>query len=190
MLVMINSIWKYFLATIPGSATLHAWQQLAQPHMGALLDHRPGVLTKGFCALAHEQEESEQDSWQLDQPEEDELSCDSFIAFSGEDSAPLDLTPSTSSSVCCNKNGDNSSSQSETLHVAHEKDEHVANMPLSFSRLSPASLQPSPEMNGHVDLKELQVFRGTTVDRAPGEGAPSWAHCTASTIPCNPGVWG
>lgn len=144
--------------------------------MGALLDHRPGVLTKGFCALAHEREESEQDSWQLDQPEEDELSCDSFIAFSGEDSAPLDLTPSTSSSVCCNKNGDNSGSQSETLHMAHEiiQDEHVANMPLSFSRHSPASSpQPSPEMNGHVDLKELQVFRGTPVDHAPGEGAHS-----------------
>uniref|UniRef100_A0A665T936 Trafficking protein, kinesin binding 1a n=1 Tax=Echeneis naucrates TaxID=173247 RepID=A0A665T936_ECHNA len=33
---------------LEGSATLHAWQQLAQPHMGALLDHRPGVVTKGF----------------------------------------------------------------------------------------------------------------------------------------------
>nr|XP_046254628.1 trafficking kinesin-binding protein 1-like isoform X5 [Scatophagus argus] len=57
---------------LEGSATLHAWQQLAQPHMGALLDHRPGVVTKGFRTLAHEQEQV--DSWQLDQPEEDELS--------------------------------------------------------------------------------------------------------------------
>uniref|UniRef100_A0A8P4K9U2 Trafficking kinesin protein 1 n=1 Tax=Dicentrarchus labrax TaxID=13489 RepID=A0A8P4K9U2_DICLA len=37
---------------LEGSATLHAWQQLAQPHMGALLDHRPGVVTKGFRSLA------------------------------------------------------------------------------------------------------------------------------------------
>uniref|UniRef100_A0A3Q3BGB7 Trafficking protein, kinesin binding 1a n=1 Tax=Kryptolebias marmoratus TaxID=37003 RepID=A0A3Q3BGB7_KRYMA len=36
---------------LEGSATLHAWQQLAQPHMGALLDHRPGVVTKGFRTL-------------------------------------------------------------------------------------------------------------------------------------------
>ncbi|CAB1420316.1 unnamed protein product [Pleuronectes platessa] len=40
---------------LEGSATLHAWQQLAQPHMGALLDDRPGVVTKGFRTLAHEQ---------------------------------------------------------------------------------------------------------------------------------------
>uniref|UniRef100_A0A3Q1EBU4 Trafficking protein, kinesin binding 1a n=1 Tax=Acanthochromis polyacanthus TaxID=80966 RepID=A0A3Q1EBU4_9TELE len=36
---------------LEGSATLHAWQQLAQPHMGALLDSRPGVVTKGFRTL-------------------------------------------------------------------------------------------------------------------------------------------
>uniref|UniRef100_A0A8C5D9N4 Trafficking kinesin-binding protein 1-like n=1 Tax=Gouania willdenowi TaxID=441366 RepID=A0A8C5D9N4_GOUWI len=56
---------------LEGSATLHAWQQLAQPHMGALLDHRPGVVTKGFRTLDHEHERD--DSWQLDQPEEDEI---------------------------------------------------------------------------------------------------------------------
>uniref|UniRef100_A0A7N8XAR3 Trafficking kinesin protein 1 n=1 Tax=Mastacembelus armatus TaxID=205130 RepID=A0A7N8XAR3_9TELE len=64
---------------LEGSATLHAWQQLAQPHMGALLDHRPGVVTKGFRTLAHEQEQ--EDSWQLDQPEEDEVSCNSFTGI-------------------------------------------------------------------------------------------------------------
>uniref|UniRef100_A0A3Q3T3Z1 Trafficking kinesin protein 1 n=1 Tax=Mastacembelus armatus TaxID=205130 RepID=A0A3Q3T3Z1_9TELE len=69
---------------LEGSATLHAWQQLAQPHMGALLDHRPGVVTKGFRTLAHEQEQ--EDSWQLDQPEEDEVSCNSFTGLSEEDS--------------------------------------------------------------------------------------------------------
>uniref|UniRef100_A0A8C7XB08 Trafficking protein, kinesin binding 1a n=1 Tax=Oryzias sinensis TaxID=183150 RepID=A0A8C7XB08_9TELE len=55
---------------LEGSATLHAWQQLAQPHMGALLDHRPGVVTKGFRNLLQDQEQ--EDGWQLDQPEEDE----------------------------------------------------------------------------------------------------------------------
>uniref|UniRef100_A0A3B4UG06 Trafficking kinesin protein 1 n=1 Tax=Seriola dumerili TaxID=41447 RepID=A0A3B4UG06_SERDU len=71
---------------LEGSATLHAWQQLAQPHMGALLDHRPGVVTKGFRTL-------------------DEVSCDSFTGLSEESTAPLDLPRSTSTpSVCCNKN--------------------------------------------------------------------------------------
>uniref|UniRef100_I3JJT3 Trafficking kinesin protein 1 n=1 Tax=Oreochromis niloticus TaxID=8128 RepID=I3JJT3_ORENI len=78
---------------LEGSATLHAWQQLAQPHMGALLDHRPGVVTKGFRTLAHEQEQEQEqeDNWQLDQPEEDEVSCDSFRGVLGESPAPTDL---------------------------------------------------------------------------------------------------
>ncbi|KAB0393325.1 hypothetical protein E2I00_006541 [Balaenoptera physalus] len=33
------------------SATLHHWQQLAQPHLGGILDPRPGVVTKGFRTL-------------------------------------------------------------------------------------------------------------------------------------------
>ncbi|XP_059363408.1 trafficking kinesin-binding protein 1-like isoform X3 [Carassius carassius] len=36
---------------LEGSATLHAWQQLAQPHLGGILDMRPGVVTKGFRTL-------------------------------------------------------------------------------------------------------------------------------------------
>ncbi|XP_070583491.1 trafficking kinesin-binding protein 1 isoform X3 [Erythrolamprus reginae] len=36
---------------LEGSATLHHWQQLAQPHLGGILDPRPGVVTKGFCTL-------------------------------------------------------------------------------------------------------------------------------------------
>ncbi|XP_036929645.1 trafficking kinesin-binding protein 1-like isoform X4 [Acanthopagrus latus] len=161
---------------LEGSATLHAWQQLAQPHMGALLDHRPGVVTKGFRTLAHEEQE---DGWQLDQPEEDELSCDSFTGLSGESPAPMDLPCSTSSpSVCCNKIGDiDDNSQSETLLgemcMAREgiqvKDGHVANMPFSFSTPSPSAspLPSSSEMNGHVDLKELQALQAAAVDRKP-----------------------
>ncbi|XP_029462121.1 trafficking kinesin-binding protein 2 isoform X2 [Rhinatrema bivittatum] len=36
---------------LEGSQTLHHWQQLAQPNLGALLDPRPGVVTKGFKPL-------------------------------------------------------------------------------------------------------------------------------------------
>lgn len=147
--------------------------------MGALLDHRPGVVTKGFCTLPHEQEQQERDSWQLDQPEEDELSCDSFLGFPEGVSASTDLPHSTSS--VCNKSSETDiSSQSEPLHgetyrtqeATQEKDGHVANT-LSLSRPPSASspLPTSLEMNGHVDLKELQAFRSTTVDRTPGEGA-------------------
>eukprot|EP00066_Takifugu_rubripes_P014433 XP_011603699.1 PREDICTED: trafficking kinesin-binding protein 1-like isoform X2 [Takifugu rubripes] len=158
---------------LEGSATLHAWQQLAQPHMGALLDHRPGVVTKGFRTLPHEQEQQEQDSWQLDQPEEDELSCDSFNGLQGGTSASVELPHSTSSDCDKSSEADNSS-QSETLpgeiyrvqDATPVKDGHVTNM-LSLSRPSSASspLPPSLEMNGHVDLRELQALRSTSMDR-------------------------
>uniref|UniRef100_UPI00398EE5E6 trafficking kinesin-binding protein 1-like n=1 Tax=Pristiophorus japonicus TaxID=55135 RepID=UPI00398EE5E6 len=36
---------------LEGSATLHHWQQLAQPNLAGLLDPRPGVVTKGFRPL-------------------------------------------------------------------------------------------------------------------------------------------
>uniref|UniRef100_A0A4W5JRS7 Trafficking protein, kinesin binding 1a n=1 Tax=Hucho hucho TaxID=62062 RepID=A0A4W5JRS7_9TELE len=36
---------------LEGSATLHQWQQLAQPNLGGILDTRPGVVTKDFRPL-------------------------------------------------------------------------------------------------------------------------------------------
>ncbi|XP_077362648.1 trafficking kinesin-binding protein 1 [Festucalex cinctus] len=40
---------------LEGSATLHHWQQLAQPHLGVILDARPGVVSKGYRPLELEQ---------------------------------------------------------------------------------------------------------------------------------------
>ncbi|XP_026226097.1 trafficking kinesin-binding protein 1 isoform X2 [Anabas testudineus] len=157
---------------LEGSATLHAWQQLAQPHMGALLDPRPGVVTKGFRTLAHEQDQ--EDSWELDQPEEDEVSCDSFTGLSGGTFTSLDLPCSTSTpSLCCNKNGDTDDNcQSKTLlgEVCGDKDanegkgDNVGNAALLFSSNFSCS---SEMMNGHVDLKELQALQAATVDHVP-----------------------
>ncbi|XP_052434454.1 trafficking kinesin-binding protein 1 isoform X3 [Carassius gibelio] len=53
---------------LEGSATLHAWQLLAQPHLGNLLDTRPGVVTKGFRPLELDLEEV----YQFTDLEEDE----------------------------------------------------------------------------------------------------------------------
>ncbi|XP_036441262.1 trafficking kinesin-binding protein 1 isoform X1 [Colossoma macropomum] len=55
---------------LEGSATLHAWQQLAQPNLGGILDARPGVVTKGFRPLQLDLEEV----YQFTDLEEDELS--------------------------------------------------------------------------------------------------------------------
>ncbi|XP_053719567.1 trafficking kinesin-binding protein 1-like isoform X1 [Synchiropus splendidus] len=42
---------------LEGSATLHHWQQLAQPHLGVILDPRPGVVSKGYRPLELELEQ-------------------------------------------------------------------------------------------------------------------------------------
>ncbi|KAM9738211.1 LOW QUALITY PROTEIN: trafficking kinesin-binding protein 1 [Menidia menidia] len=42
---------------LEGSATLLHWQQLAQPHLGVILDARPGVLPKGYRPLELELEQ-------------------------------------------------------------------------------------------------------------------------------------
>lgn len=167
---------------VSGSATLHAWQQLAQPHMGAMLDHRPGVVTKGFRTLPHEQEQGQEDSWELDQPEEDEVSCDSFAVLSEENSTSLDLSRSTSSvSTCGNINvNTDDSSQSEMLpgerceakEAIQGKDGHIGSMPILPSSASTSSSpSSSSKMNGHVDVKELQALKPGTADHMPGEGA-------------------
>lgn len=149
---------------LEGSATLHAWQQLAQPHMGGLLDHRPGVVTKGFRTLAHEQEHEE--SWQLDQPEEDDVSCDSFGSFSGESSAAMDLMHTTSLSSACSSLNCNIKDHNH-LEILQGADGQVVHKPLFAT-----SPLPSSEMNGHIGLKELQTLQPTAVDHMPGEGAP------------------
>ncbi|XP_035472579.1 trafficking kinesin-binding protein 1 isoform X3 [Scophthalmus maximus] len=163
---------------LEGSATLHAWQQLAQPHMGALLDDRPGVVTKGFRTLGHEQ--GQEDSWQLDQPEEDEALCDSFSGLSEECTAPFGLPSSTSTpAVCCSKNGDiDGSGQSKTFYrdtcgateAIRGKDELFGDTPHSLSSLSPSSSplpSSSERRNGHAVLQELQASQPATVDRMP-----------------------
>ncbi|XP_054898288.1 trafficking kinesin-binding protein 1 isoform X3 [Poeciliopsis prolifica] len=156
---------------LEGSATLHAWQQLAQPHMGALLDHRPGVVTKGFCTL--EQDREREDSWQLDQPEEDEASCDSFTGLSRESPAPTGSLHSTSAgSASCNINGSNqlegpNGGISGLEEAVEGKDGLIASALLS-SCPSPSSPGPSClEGSRHTDLKELQPLQPATVDRMP-----------------------
>ncbi|XP_028326316.1 trafficking kinesin-binding protein 1 isoform X3 [Gouania willdenowi] len=133
---------------LEGSATLHAWQQLAQPHMGALLDHRPGVVTKGFRTLDHEHERD--DSWQLDQPEEDEMSCDSFSGLFRESCYSADLPCSTSTPSNCYSRSNDAGASSHSS--AQGQDEHAANTQLPHLNSTPSSAPPSStEINGHVD---------------------------------------
>ncbi|KAG8442822.1 hypothetical protein GDO86_011583 [Hymenochirus boettgeri] len=63
---------------LEGSATLHHWQQLAQPNLGGILDPRPGVVTKGFRTLDLDHE----DVYCFADYEEDETGDIPFKGFS------------------------------------------------------------------------------------------------------------
>lgn len=45
---------------LEGSHTLHTWQRLATPHLGGIMDHRPGVQNRGERHLDLGHEESEE----------------------------------------------------------------------------------------------------------------------------------
>lgn len=54
---ILTCLKLYICFSPPGSATLHHWQQLAQPHLGVILDARPGVVPKGYRPLELELEQ-------------------------------------------------------------------------------------------------------------------------------------
>lgn len=74
-----------------GSATLHAWQQLAQPHLGGILDTRPGVVTKGFRPLDLDLEEI----FQFTDLEEDDPGQHSLSGTSTSNLGSLPCSPAS-----------------------------------------------------------------------------------------------
>ncbi|XP_049606311.1 trafficking kinesin-binding protein 1 isoform X1 [Syngnathus scovelli] len=80
---------------LEGSATLHHWQQLAQPHLGVILDPRPGVVSKGYRPLELELEQVY--SW--GSFEEDEAGEQYFQNLPTTSSSASPAVPCTSSSL-------------------------------------------------------------------------------------------
>lgn len=76
---------------LEGSATLHAWQQLAQPHLGGILDTRPGVVTKGFRPL----ELDMQEVYQFTDLEEDDPGLHSQSGISTSNLGSLPCSPAS-----------------------------------------------------------------------------------------------
>lgn len=81
-------------------------------------------------------------------------------------------------SVCCSKTAPSddkaqSEGQNEAICAAKDvvqgKDGHVTSMPLPLSSSSP--LPSSSDINGCLDLKELQSLQPTIVDHMSGERA-------------------
>nr|XP_043908095.1 trafficking kinesin-binding protein 1-like isoform X2 [Solea senegalensis] len=116
---------------LEGSATLHHWQQLAQPHLGVILDARPGVVPKGYRPLELELEQV----YPWGGFEEDEPGEQYFqnLPTSSASASPAVHLPSSSSS--------SSSSTSGTV------DANVGQPPHRLAALSPSSPSPSPHLS-------------------------------------------
>ncbi|XP_019108950.1 trafficking kinesin-binding protein 1 isoform X1 [Larimichthys crocea] len=83
---------------LEGSATLHHWQQLAQPHLGVILDARPGVVPKGYRPLELELEQV----YPWGGFEEDEPGEQYFQNLPTSSSSASPAVPSTSASTDTN----------------------------------------------------------------------------------------
>ncbi|KAM9838363.1 trafficking kinesin-binding protein 1 [Aulostomus maculatus] len=106
---------------LEGSATLHHWQQLAQPHLGVILDARPGVVPKGYRPLELELEQV----YQWASFEEDEASEQYFQNLPTSSASASPAMPSTSSTG----------------------DPNLGQPPSSLAPPSPPSPSPSPHLS-------------------------------------------
>ncbi|XP_069032211.1 trafficking kinesin-binding protein 1-like isoform X3 [Embiotoca jacksoni] len=106
---------------LEGSATLHHWQQLAQPHLGVILDARPGVVPKGYRPLELELEQV----YPWGSFEEDEPGEQYFQNLPTSSASASPAVPTTSSTA----------------------DPNLGQPPTSLALPSPPSPSPSPHLS-------------------------------------------
>uniref|UniRef100_W5LZF5 Trafficking kinesin protein 1 n=1 Tax=Lepisosteus oculatus TaxID=7918 RepID=W5LZF5_LEPOC len=120
---------------LEGSATLHHWQQLAQPNLGGILDSRPGVVTKGFRPLELDLEEV----YQFTDFEEDEPGDLSFQSLSTSSPAPPHAEASVHYPGKCMSHT-NSTYTFTTCRILHPSDELTRVTPSLSSGPMPATV--------------------------------------------------
>uniref|UniRef100_A0A6I8NNT9 Trafficking kinesin protein 1 n=2 Tax=Ornithorhynchus anatinus TaxID=9258 RepID=A0A6I8NNT9_ORNAN len=128
---------------LEGSATLHHWQQLAQPHLGGILDPRPGVVTKGFRTLDFDQDEV----YCLNDFEEDESGDISYKGLTTSTPVQHSETSAHHPGKCMSQT--NSTFTFTTCRILHPSDELTRVTPSLNSAPSPAcgsagSSKPTP----------------------------------------------
>uniref|UniRef100_A0A8C0TI76 Trafficking kinesin protein 1 n=1 Tax=Canis lupus familiaris TaxID=9615 RepID=A0A8C0TI76_CANLF len=129
---------------LEGSATLHHWQQLAQPHLGGILDPRPGVVTKGFRTLDVDLDEV----YCLNDFEEDDTG--DHISLPGLATSTPVQHPETSAhhpGKCMSQT--NSTFTFTTCRILHPSDELTRVTPRSCEEDDEAALYPV-ELRGDV----------------------------------------
>uniref|UniRef100_H3CV28 Trafficking kinesin protein 1 n=1 Tax=Tetraodon nigroviridis TaxID=99883 RepID=H3CV28_TETNG len=121
------------------SATLHHWQQLAQPHLGVILDARPGVVPKGYRPLELELEQA----YPWGGLEEDEPGEQYFQNLPTSAAAAPPAVPSTPAYYPGKCMAHTSSTYTfTTCRILHPTDE--------LTRSRPASLNPVPASSSCV----------------------------------------
>ncbi|XP_048366291.1 trafficking kinesin-binding protein 1 isoform X2 [Sphaerodactylus townsendi] len=137
---------------LEGSATLHHWQQLAQPHLGGILDPRPGVVTKGFRTLDLDVDEV----YCLNDFEEDETGD---ITFKGlTTSTPVQHTETSVHHPGKCMSQTNSTFTFTTCRILHPSDE--------LTRVTPSlNTAPTPACSSIGNLKGTPVATPCTPRR-------------------------
>ncbi|CAO2633155.1 Trafficking kinesin-binding protein 1 [Lemmus lemmus] len=138
---------------LEGSATLHHWQQLAQPHLGGILDPRPGVVTKGFRTLDVDLDEV----YCLNDFEEDDTG--DHISLTGLATSTPVQHPETSAHYpgkCMSQT--NSTFTFTTCRILHPSDE--------LTRVTPSlNSAPAPACSSTSHLKSTPVATPCTPRR-------------------------
>ncbi|GAB1294831.1 Trafficking kinesin-binding protein 1 [Apodemus speciosus] len=138
---------------LEGSATLHHWQQLAQPHLGGILDPRPGVVTKGFRTLDVDLD----DVYCLNDFEEDDTG--DHISLAGLATSTPIQHPETSAhhpGKCMSQT--NSTFTFTTCRILHPSDE--------LTRVTPSlNSAPAPTCSSTGHLKSTPVATPCTPRR-------------------------
>ncbi|XP_017950015.1 trafficking kinesin-binding protein 1 isoform X3 [Xenopus tropicalis] len=137
---------------LEGSATLHHWQQLAQPNLGGILDPRPGVVTKGFRTLDLDQE----DVYCFTDYEEDETGDIPFKSFTTSPSIQHSETSVYYPGKCMSQT--NSTFTFTTCRILHPSDE--------LTRVTPSlNAVPTPACGNLNNLKSTPASTPCTPRR-------------------------
>uniref|UniRef100_A0A803TI20 Trafficking kinesin protein 1 n=1 Tax=Anolis carolinensis TaxID=28377 RepID=A0A803TI20_ANOCA len=137
---------------LEGSATLHHWQQLAQPHLGGILDPRPGVVTKGFRTLDLDLDEV----YCLNDFEEDESGDTTYKGLAT--STPIQHTETSVHHPGKCMSQTNSTFTFTTCRILHPSDE--------LTRVTPSlSAAPTPACSSIGNLKGTPVATPCTPRR-------------------------
>ncbi|CAN2389656.1 Trafficking protein [Pristimantis euphronides] len=171
---------------LEGSATLHQWQQLAQPHLGGILDPRPGVVTKGFRNLDLDQE----DVYCFTDFEEDETGDIPFKSLTTSSSVHHSETSGERSqaqvTVSDSKNYPSRSAPEDLQEPATDVDEGSVHHPgkclsqtnSTFTFTTCRILHPSDELT--------RVTPSLNTTPTPASGVFSNLKSTPASTPCTP----